>query len=262
MKNILITTILGISLLYACKAQKENSVNQDSKAMEENQNVSEVSALEGFAGNYTVEFIDNLASLKDVEATIVIDASGRISGKNGCNSYFGEIKLEGGEKLIDKLGSTRMLCRNAANETEKRMMELLGMVDNIEIQDDKLLLFVDGNEVIKAQKSTLNGEWKVLSIGKNQIDENGIVFTISGFALNGNTGCNAFSGQVDFQENSFELGISEMSYTEMVCEEIDPTQETKFLNSWDKVTSYKLLNNVVTFFYNKEVLFTAKRNGE
>ncbi|GAA4454033.1 META domain-containing protein [Rurimicrobium arvi] len=64
-------------------------------------------------------------------------AYGKISGFNGCNNYFGTIKVEG-DKLFFKgpLGSTKMACDQV---DEQKFMSLINEVKTFKVADSNSL---------------------------------------------------------------------------------------------------------------------------
>jgi len=65
--------------------------------------------------------------------------TGRFSGRNTCNNFFGQYQLlEGNRIRFGKAGSTLMACPDM--ETEKLFMEILEMADNYTVADNVLSL--------------------------------------------------------------------------------------------------------------------------
>ncbi|TVQ49567.1 MAG: META domain-containing protein [Saprospirales bacterium] len=65
--------------------------------------------------------------------------TGRFSGNNTCNNFFGQYKLIGGNRIeLGTAGTTRMAC--PGNELELSFNEVLGLVDSYAITDDILSL--------------------------------------------------------------------------------------------------------------------------
>jgi len=65
--------------------------------------------------------------------------TGRFSGRNTCNNFFGQYQLlEGNRIRFGKAGSTLMACPD--KETEKLFMEILEMAYNYTVEDNVLSL--------------------------------------------------------------------------------------------------------------------------
>ena len=63
----------------------------------------------------------------------------RISGSGGCNSFFGTYELlEGNRIKFSQVGATMMACIDM--DVENRLMEVLNMADNYNLNDEKLTL--------------------------------------------------------------------------------------------------------------------------
>lgn len=75
---------------------------------------------------------------------------GRLSGSAGCNSYFGEVKIDPDQLTfsVGPLGTTRMACSEQVMTQEAAFLDLLGRVTRFAIKDGKLLLFSDTEEVL------------------------------------------------------------------------------------------------------------------
>jgi heat shock protein HslJ len=75
---------------------------------------------------------------------------GRLSGSAGCNSYFGEVKIDPDQLTfaVGPLGTTRMACSEQVMAQEAAFLGLLGRVTHFAIQDGRLLLFSDSDEVL------------------------------------------------------------------------------------------------------------------
>ena len=54
--------------------------------------------------------------------TLKIDETGRIGGFDGCNSYFGNVKLTDSQITFGPIGSTRKFCRGEAGKTESVLL--------------------------------------------------------------------------------------------------------------------------------------------
>jgi heat shock protein HslJ len=65
--------------------------------------------------------------------------TGRFSGNNTCNNFFGQYELMEGNRIkFGKAGTTLMACPDM--ETQRIFMEVLEMADNYTITDNELML--------------------------------------------------------------------------------------------------------------------------
>lgn len=63
-----------------------------------------------------------------VIATIAFEAPDRVSGKTGCNRYFGAFRLDAESLAIGPLGATRMTCPKDEMAAEKHFLDLAARV--------------------------------------------------------------------------------------------------------------------------------------
>ena len=74
------------------------------------------------------------------EAHLILKIEGnRVTGTGGCNTFSGAYTLQpGGRISFSQMISTMMMCANM--EVEVKMNQVLGMVDNYNLNGDKLVL--------------------------------------------------------------------------------------------------------------------------
>ena len=85
--------------------------------------------------------------LDDYRITLMIEGS-RLGGTAACNSYGGELSVEGGRLRIQDLAQTAMACLDqAAMAAETIYMTGLGAADSIALDGDELLIRGPGVEL-------------------------------------------------------------------------------------------------------------------
>lgn len=72
--------------------------------------------------------------------------SGRVSGMAGCNRFFGAFDIEGRAVTIGNLGSSQMMCPEAAMATEALLLEALQAVDRYGFDGTLLALYDEAGE--------------------------------------------------------------------------------------------------------------------
>lgn len=73
--------------------------------------------------------------------------NGVVNGSGGCNTIFGEYKLDKKKSIrFSEVGATRMACQNM--NFENRFLDLLDQVRSYEIDDNMMLLKNGRKEVI------------------------------------------------------------------------------------------------------------------
>lgn len=81
---------------------------------------------------------------EDLPPAVLVTAEftpGRVSGRGGCNRYFGSVSGSGADDLhIGALGSTRMACPGPADQVETRYFSALGSVSSIRFVLGRLAL--------------------------------------------------------------------------------------------------------------------------
>ncbi|MFB0997889.1 MAG: META domain-containing protein, partial [Flavobacteriales bacterium] len=185
---------------------------------------------------------------------VKIDKTGKISGKNGCNSFFGQLNTEG-SGLIQNLGSTRMACEGEADDLERAMMATLKEVTNITIDENFINFYSDDRIVLTGKELSLErGNWQVISIEGKEYEQMPS-FEVVNNRMNGHTGCNSFFGMV--AQNGFSLKILEPGMTEMECQDFDMKMESKFMQALGKITEYNKEGEIAIFSHEGKELFRA-----
>lgn len=109
------------------------------------------------ASRYLVKSLTDDAGTTDVSAAnafLQFDrANKRISGKGGCNNFFGSAELvfshtNSGTLRLGKMGSTMMACPQHM-DTEHRLFQLLEKVDSFEVTNTGLVLKQAGKTVVQ-----------------------------------------------------------------------------------------------------------------
>jgi heat shock protein HslJ len=78
--------------------------------------------------------------LASAASTITFEADGRVSGRAGCNRYFGTSTMPGEQLSFGAIGATKMACAPALMDQETRFFQALGSATRRTIDADGLLL--------------------------------------------------------------------------------------------------------------------------
>jgi heat shock protein HslJ len=90
--------------------------------------------------------LDGTPVAADSGVELRLGADRRVSGRSGVNQILGSYERGEGEALrFGPLASTLMAGRPEAMELERRFLEELGRVDELAVQDGKLLLLCEGS---------------------------------------------------------------------------------------------------------------------
>lgn len=102
---------------------------------------------------------------------------------------------------------------------------------------------------------TLNGEKVKLT---DSADKMFIQFDIAEKRVNGRAACNRFFG--NFELDDSKLKFSPMGATRMACPDLQ--KETEFFQMLDRVDSFSLKDNILSFLSKKEVIATFGKSEE
>ena len=86
------------------------------------------------------ETITGRPVIDSAASTITFEADGRVSGRAGCNRYFGTSTIAGEQLSFGAMGATRMACAPALMDQETRFFQALGSAEHWTIDEDGLLL--------------------------------------------------------------------------------------------------------------------------
>lgn len=186
--------------------------------------------------------------------TIVFDSEGKIAGRGGCNSYFGDYTLNGGEISFGAIGATKMACAEGMDQETQYFAALeaakqisLTSKTSLELRSD------DGKTEIKfvnmpvpnapAETGLTGKVWELTQIentadGTVETPSTGVLptleFTEDG-KISGNGGCNGFGGLYATAEGN-KVTFTEIISTLMACDNTDI--ETVYFNGLNGAESY------------------------
>ncbi len=84
--------------------------------------------------------------------TLAIAADGKVSGKAGCNSYFGSLSVNGDQVTFSQLGRTLMACEGEIMQLEDVYLAALGAAVSFTLENGQLTLrYQDGNALVFAK---------------------------------------------------------------------------------------------------------------
>ena len=108
--------------------------------------------LEGTA--WQAEEVEGTGVLDRVPSTLAFDAGQKISGRAGCNHYFGTYEQAGDAVTIKPAGSTRMACPPDVMDQEGKFLSALGAAKTARRQDGRLLL-LDGDGRVRMRLTSI-----------------------------------------------------------------------------------------------------------
>ena len=188
-------------------------------------------------------------------ATLVVEDQ-KITGKGGCNNFFGKYELSGDKITLSKIGATRMYCQDAS-KFETKYLRALESVTRYVKKENRLILSWAGGELIFSSNplettdqdtaGTIHDiKWQLKSITMRGVardvrrTKKGISLQVGKDKVSGSGGCNNYFGQLRMEGNRFI--VSDIGATEMYCDD-SSKQEMTYLRLLEKVTTFQLAGN-------------------
>lgn len=173
----------------------------------------------------------------------------RVNGTAGCNNYFGPASLDSAVR-IGPLATTLMMCHEPEGvmEQEQRFLRLLGEIDAVEANQDRLELRRGERAVVVLVPLPveLGGSWSLLFYNNGRealvspIPDTEITAIFETGRLRGHSGCNRYT--TTYQADAGSLRIPPPAGTRMLCSEPPGLmeQEARYLELLPSTNSYLL----------------------
>ncbi len=124
------TALLFSLSLFACSSGTDNTTDISPTAVE----------LAQLQNEWQLMNIDQRAVDAGISSTIRIDAQSKATGNLACNNFFGALELQNNQLRIEKMGSTRKMCREQTNEIEMTVASVLADWSEIQLNGQTLIL--------------------------------------------------------------------------------------------------------------------------
>jgi heat shock protein HslJ len=177
-------------------------------------------------------------------------ASNKLTGKGGCNSYFGSYTATAGTLTVSGLGATQMACPEPAMSQETAYLKALGQAESYAIKDGTLAIVYGGGKALsymaEAPASLDGSAWNVLGYNNGK---QAVVSTLQGTELtmgflegrvSGNAGCNTYNAP--YTVDGDKITIGPLATTRKMC--ADPAgvmdQEAQFLSALQTAATWKI----------------------
>ncbi|PSJ61213.1 META domain-containing protein [Pseudaminobacter soli (ex Li et al. 2025)] len=99
---------------------------------------------------WLAEDIEGRGVIDDAQSTFKVSSDGSVSGRGGCNSYFGKATVEGNSIKVSDIASTFMACAPALMDQEKKLFSALGKAASFRLNEGKLYLADnEGRDVLR-----------------------------------------------------------------------------------------------------------------
>jgi putative lipoprotein len=103
-----------------------------------------------FERDWVAEAIDGAAAHDKARPTLRIGKDGKVSGRGGCNGFFGSAKVDGQKLAFGQIGSTEMACEQAVMDQEHSFHQALERAASFRIVEGKLVLAdKDGKDIVR-----------------------------------------------------------------------------------------------------------------
>jgi heat shock protein HslJ len=207
--------------------------------------------------------------------TLVIDAEGqRVSGSASCNSYSGDLTLEGSSFTVGTPVSTLKACAENIMQQEQAFFAALSAVTTFELSEAQLillgggqrLLFVaDGSESSAPSENGTrleNTSWILTALAGNPIAANTtITLEFRDGGLGGSAGCNSYRGKATFESSA--VTVSPLITTRKACAETIMNQELTYLNLLQSATTFEATDTTLTLLSGEDRLeFASATSSE
>ena len=103
-----------------------------------------------FDRDWVASDIDGAGVIDKAKPTLRIGADGKVSGRGGCNNFFGSAKVDGNKIEFGQMGSTQMACEQPAMDQEHKFHQALSRATAFRIDGGKLVLAdKDGKDILR-----------------------------------------------------------------------------------------------------------------
>jgi len=195
----------------------------------------------------------------------------RVTGKAGCNDYFGNYEVTGNNLVIKQVASTMAICPEPFISQEQELLAHLEKVSRYQIVNQKLQLFDKKgklNLVFNRNEVTalLNTEWQLLAVNTgNALVSNLSTEVITAKFGNDNkirgfAGCNIYSGVYKTEQE--RLTISLIITTRKLCQVPRDVMKTEgnYISALGKSIRYQVIADRLTLFdKNQRRMLTYKK---
>ncbi len=192
------------------------------------------------------------------EATLTV-TGGRVSGSTGCNTYTASLRVTSdGAVSFTGFAVTEIGCQIEVMDYERDLLNVLAAVDRFDWDADRLQLSdqagrarLDLVAVGPVPAASLTGRWDLTSFIMGDTGASVIAGTVpfmvvdpDAGAIRGNGGCNDFGAQVSFADG--RMTVSDMTYTEIACDEAVMRQEADLFRMLIGATSWSIAGTILT----------------
>jgi heat shock protein HslJ len=176
-------------------------------------------------------------------------SDGSVTGSAGCNNYFGQYRVSGGELQVGPLGSTEMWCEGKM-ELEDAYLAILSETETYVLAEDGSdLILVGAAGTLRFGRSGMaaadllaGSEWVLVEYGSEgdlvaPLPEKDLSLIFEDGAIGGSAGCNGYGADYAVDGETIEFGP--IVSTMMWCEDLSD-QENAYLAILGEVETFVL----------------------
>jgi heat shock protein HslJ len=209
--------------------------------------------------NWQLRTLNGTAVFTDTTITLQFGINKTAGGSDGCNRY-GTTYTVSGSKLtfVQPMTSTMMLCPEEIMKQAAAFQKALAETNQYSLKNNQLTL-LKGKDILavfEVNSQEISGtEWQVTGYNNGK---QAVVSTIIGTnltakfgqdgLLNGNGGCNTYSG--NYETSGANITIGPLASTRKACAEPAGVmeQESQFLAAMQSAATYQIDGNILKLF--------------
>ncbi len=202
------------------------------------------------------------------EGITAVFANGALSGKAGCNDYFGSYTQNGNTITISEIATTKMSCDTERDQRETQFLNALSATTGYTTTQDSLtLLDANDNPLLTftqtAPPNPLSGTiWELVALETpdGPLPTRGTLITAQFIdeMVSGTGGCNPYAANYFLAANAFLLLLNDIGHGLESCENPVQQLETTFFRLMETAESFTIDDTTLTIFSQRGTLtFTA-----
>jgi heat shock protein HslJ len=185
---------------------------------------------------------------------------GEVSGQSACNRFSGGYEIDGNSLTISELALTRKACNERLTAVDTVLVRTLRRVAAYGFDGPRLQLLNPNERVVLTYRpfgdEDLRGRWQVIGLLNRNKEAfatpiEGTTITANfrqGGQLQGNAGCNGYSGSYEAQGNTISIG--DAASTQKECPEPKGVtgQENRYFQALNQAVTFEVDGRTLVFF--------------
>jgi heat shock protein HslJ len=185
---------------------------------------------------------------------------GRVSGQSACNRFTGGYEIDGNSLTISELALTKKACPDQLTEVDSVLVRTLRRVAAYSFDGPRLQLLNPNERVALTYRpfsaADVQGRWLVIGLlNRNQEAFSTLIegtkitanFKQNG-QLQGNGGCNGYSGSYEVQGNTISIGDAAATQKECPQPKGLMGQENRYLQALNEAVTFVVAGRNLAFF--------------